>query len=401
LIRITKKIVIGIILLPFIILVRILSPLVLVRFGNLRNHTIGTLALHAETYLMDKEMHVIQPKSIDIFFHTKPYANVAFNKMLERKLKIYSVAELLYAVNSKVPGSKKHVAHLGTGEFDKIRNHHRAYTSTKPHFSLTHEQIKLCEKIMFDETGIEPDDKFICFCSRTSNYLRKLHESGEIRSKSDLLNDSPRDSSIYNYVDSAEALANRGYYVFRMGAVVDENMKFNNNKIFDYANTFRSELLDIYLSSKCTFFLSDTTGLHCIPFMFRRPVANANMFTYHVTNVWGGVFIPKMYWLINENRYMTISEVISSGGASLGSSDWDDYAKNMNVVYKENSSDEILDLSIEMDKRLSGEWLDNAEDIERQEIFWSHFEGFDFSFGGPIKAVIASSFLRKHENYIN
>ncbi len=65
----------GVLVLPLVLLARLLRPFVLIRFGNLRNHTIGTLAHHAETYMCDRELGVLQPKSIDFIYHTEPRAN--------------------------------------------------------------------------------------------------------------------------------------------------------------------------------------------------------------------------------------------------------------------------------------------------------------------------------------
>ena len=391
----------GILVLPMVLLARLLRPLILVRFGNLRNHTIGTLALHAETYMCDRELRVRQPKSIDFFFHTDPRANRVLDRMLARRLNVTPLARYCYAVNSRIPGYNDHICILGSGELDRQRDHYRAYTQTKPHFDLSEREKEKARRILREDIGVPQGAEIICFCSRTSSYLRKLHENQEIRTNDEVAATSPRDSSIENYLAAAEALARRGYYVLRMGAVVDERIHSSHERVIDYATHHRSELLDIFLCSECRFFLSDTTGLHCIPFMFRRPVANANHFSFLVTNVWGGVFIPKKYWLVNERRFMTVHEIVETVGGLLDSGNWDNYAKRMGVEFVENTPEEILDLAVEMDDRLRGTWRDTPEDEEMQRVFWSAFEDFPFSFGRPIHARIATTFLRRHPDYIS
>lgn len=390
----------GLLVLPLVLLARLLRPFVLIRFGNLRNHTIGTLAHHAETYMCDRELGVLQPKSIDFFFNTEPRSNRVLDRMLARRLSVTPLARYCCAVNSRIPGGKNHTCVLGSGKLDQRRDFHRAYTQTKPHYRLSEKETRMAQRILRDEIGVPEGAEFVCFCSRTSSYLRWLHRGEEVRTKEQLPETTPRDSSIENYLPAAEELARRGYYALRMGAVVDEAIEPGHERVIDYATHHRSELMDIYLCSQCRFFLSDTAGLHCIPFMFRRPVANANFFSFMVTNVWDGVFIPKKYWLVNERRFMTVREIVETGGGLLSSGNWDDYAQRMAVEFVENSPEEIVDLAIEMDVRLKGEWQDTPEDEERQRLFWSAFEGFPFSFGGPVQARIASTFLRRNPDFL-
>ncbi len=390
----------GVLVLPLVLLARLLRPFVLIRFGNLRNHTIGTLAHHAETYMCDRELGVLQPKSIDFFYHTEPRANRVLDRMLARRLLVTPLTRSCYAVNSRIPGGEDHICVLGSGELDRKRDFHRAYTQTKPHFGLSEKETRAARRILRDEIGVPEDAEFVCFCSRTSSYLRRLHANEEVRTKQQLPDTTPRDSSIENYLPAAEELARRGYYALRMGAVVDEAIDPGHERVIDYATHHRSELMDIYLCSQCRFFLSDTTGLHCIPFMFRRPVANANFFSFLVTNVWGGVFIPKKYWLVGERRFMTVREIVETGGGVLDSGSWDGYAQRMGVEFVENTPEEIVDLAIEMDERLKGTWRDTPEDEEMQRLFWSAFEGFPFSFGGKIEARIATTFLRRNPDFL-
>ena len=82
-----------------------------------------------------------------------------------------------------------------------------------------------------------------------------------------------RDFKIKNFKEAAEALANRGYYVFRMGAKVNEKLKSNNKKIIDYANSnLRSEFMDIFLGAKCNFCISTGHGFDMLPYVFNKPI---------------------------------------------------------------------------------------------------------------------------------
>ena len=87
-----------------------------------------------------------------------------------------------------------------------------------------------------------------------------------------------RDSEIDNYLLAAEALTERGYFVFRMGVVANKPMKSNNSKIIDYVNTeLRSDFMDVYLGAKCSFCVSTKHGFEEVPLIFGRPIAFLGM----------------------------------------------------------------------------------------------------------------------------
>ena len=60
---------------------------------------------------------------------------------------------------------------------------------------------------------------------------------------------------------SAEALADRGFYVIRMGKKVNAAINSSQPNVIDYAtNGMRSDFMDIYLGAKCSFCISSNFG---------------------------------------------------------------------------------------------------------------------------------------------
>jgi putative glycosyltransferase (TIGR04372 family) len=383
-----------------VLLSRMLRPSLLIRFGNLRNHTIGTLSLQAEGYVADRELGLL-PKSLDLFFHTEPRANRVLDRLIERQLHVMPLVRYAQAINAKLPGAKKHIVELGNAERDRLRDHHRAFTSTQQHFSLNAAEVAEARRELRAACDIPDDARFICFFSRTSSYLKHLHVGGEIRRAEEIPTSNIRDSSILDYLPAAEELARRGYWCFRMGAVVDEAIPLRHEQIIDYANRFRSELLDIYLVSHCDLILSDTTGLRDLAFMFRRPTATANCFNLLLLHSWAGVFMPKKYILERENRLFTLRELIMNGGGPAAPSQWPAYAAKLGLRIEDNSSDEVLEMTCEAIERLNGTWIETPEDLARQERVRSLYAGQSLELGGPMKAVLSSSFLRRHPDYLS
>ncbi|MBS4047986.1 MAG: TIGR04372 family glycosyltransferase [Alphaproteobacteria bacterium] len=382
-----------------VLLSRLLRPFLLIRFGNLRNHTIGTLSLQAEGYVADRDLGLL-PKSLDLFFHTDPRANRVLDRLLERQLHVTPLARYAQAINGRLPGSRDHIVELGNAERDRARDHYRAFTETQQHFALNTAEISEARRQLRAACGIPDDARFICFFSRTSSYLKHLHAGGEIRRPEEIPTSNIRDSSILDYLPAAEELAKRGYWCFRMGAVVDETIPLRHERIIDYANSFRSELLDIYLISHCDLILSDTTGLRDLAFMFRRPTATANCFNLLLLHSWAGLFMPKKYILERENRLFTLKELIANDGGPTSPAQWPSYAARLGLRIEDNSPEEILEMAIEAIERHSGNWIDTAEDQARQARVQKLYAGQSLELGGPMNAVLSSSFLRRHPHYL-
>lgn len=394
------NILLALLCVPLVLLARLLRPIIRVRFGNLRNHTIGTYSLHAEGYMADRDMGLLPPRTLDIFYHTEPRANRVLDRLIERRLRVWSLARYCSAINARIPGGAPHVVTLGDAERDGARNHFLAYTQTPQHFSLTAAEIAEARQQLKQHCGIPDDAKFICFFSRTSSYLRELHKGGTVRRPDEIPLHNIRDSAIETFLPAAEELARRGYWCFRMGAVVDEVITPGHERVIDYANRFRSELLDIYLMSHCALILSDTTGLCDLSFMFRRPAAIANLFNMSILHSWSGLLMPKKFIVTREDRLFTLPELLASGGGPSSPSVWPEYAERHGLHLVDNSAEEILDLAMEMDDRLAGRWVESELDISRKARVAALFDGYPQQLGGPLKSIFSSSYLRRHPDFL-
>ena len=139
----------------------------------------------------------------------------------------------------------------------------------KPHISFNNEEKIKGEEIL-REFGIPESAKFVCLIVRDSAYLDRYKD----QTLKDFSYHNYRDYDIDNFLLAAEELANRGYYVFRMGVKVHKPLKSSNPKIVDYANSkMRSDFMDIYLSANCTFGVTTSTGLDAVFYVFRKPAA--------------------------------------------------------------------------------------------------------------------------------
>ena len=68
-----------------------------------------------------------------------------------------------------------------------------------------------------------------------------------------------------NFIKAAVKIAEKGYYVIRMGKGVSAEFQSKNNKIIDYAFNFQSDLMDIWLPANCDFMITTGGGLTLYP----------------------------------------------------------------------------------------------------------------------------------------
>ena len=67
---------------------------------------------------------------------------------------------------------------------------------------------------------------------------------------------------------------------------------------------------------------------------------------------------------------MKFSEIMN---LAFGGKDTNSIFESMNLILIENSPQEILHATLEMEERLAGKWQGSQEDLGLQERFWSLF----------------------------
>ena len=80
---------------PVVIIIRCLSPFLVIRFGQLRAERIGHFAGNTELYLCERDLGTYGSKTHDIFYVLPPICNNQLKKMWERSLNISPFAYLL------------------------------------------------------------------------------------------------------------------------------------------------------------------------------------------------------------------------------------------------------------------------------------------------------------------
>lgn len=285
-------------------------------------------------------------------------------------------------------------------EFDKYWNNYADRNKdafiesdhTVQYFSFTEEEKREGERKK-DLMGV--NSPFVCVSSRDSKYLSVTIPAADTRYH------DYRDSDINKLKSSAVYLAEKDIVAVRMGRYVQGAVDFDN--CIDYANKYYDELMDIVLLKDCKFFIGDANGICVLPMVMDKPLALKNVVPIFL-DIWGwsqmnsqSLYIFKKYYKRDEDRFLSVREMMQV--EKRIKFDGRRYAK-MGIDVIENNEEEILDLTIEMNERLEGTWVETAEDIELQNKFenllseWCLQENLTWS--ALLHAKVGALFLRKN-----
>lgn len=375
-----------------VVLIRVLRPWVGVRFGKLTSVRIGHFAANTEVYLCERDagLHGSGTRTVDIFCHTQAVCNVQLRTMWDRVLTVSPLVMFADMLSRRLPGAKDHVVPMR--ELTGDRDIHGLVARTPPHLSWTPEEEARGEREL-RRMGVPEGAPFVCFAARDKAYL----DQGVIPS-SDWRYHDYRNADIANYLPAVAEAARRGSVALRMGAIVERPLDCGGNpRIIDYATKYRTDFLDIYLLSRCRFFLGDTAGLFLVPFVFRRPVVLVNYICIEHVPEWGArdLFIPKKLWLRGERRFLTYREILEKG---IGGYYYTEQYGRLGVEPIENTADEITAVVSEMEARLDGTWRPCDEDDELQARFWSLYGAIPVRKASPPR--IGAAFLRQNRDLL-
>ena len=359
-------------------LVRLLEPIVLIRFGTLFVSRPGHLTGNTECYLCERDAKKL--KTFDIWCPVGEPANPYLLHMFSRVIPIWRWAAIMNAVGKRWKWWEKHT--FSDAQWGRDINN--LMERSPSHLSFTFSEEKR-GRIGLRALGIPEGAKLVCIINRDPIYL-KVKEPAQDYSYHDF-----RDSDINNYRQAALALMERDYYVIRMGVHVDGPMKLQAPKFIDYAASGkRSDFMDIYLGAKCEFCISNGTGFDGIPMIFRRPICFVNEAPFEYLSTWmvNSLAIWKHHW--KDGKRMSVQEILAAKAGLFFKSEH--YAA-AGISLEQNTPEEIKEAVLEM--------LELSQDS--QKWFWSQYPRSSSPFNGlplhgEIRLRIGAKFLEQYKN---
>ena len=319
--------------------------------------------------------------------------------MWKRKIHINDVAKPLYWLNNILrPGCSDFIAEMPSYHWDPYGYYDRFPSHLD--FTKKEEERGLAQ---LKEMGIGPDDPFVCIHVRDVNYLTVTRPYNPKLTNNRRVWDF-RDSNVNNYGLAARTLADLGYHVIRMGKHVTEPFSSDHPKIIDYASECQSDFMDVFLASKCTFFIGQNSGGSALPMVFRRPMVFVNIFPVaeigHCSYT-RGISILKKYYSKQLGRYLKFREIFDLGLSQYAVVMPNDIRKNneLDLEILDNSPEEINETVLEMHRYLNSDSRSNQETPEFHDQFLSIVKSYpeDVPLAGEYTRIaVGSHFLKSN-----
>ena len=378
------------------ILLRVLRPVVTIRFRNMPADEIGPLTVVSQHYLRIKETQ--QKKRQLDFWYLKDSVKVSNDYMLnfvKSQIKVHSsrFIELVAAISEKLPGAQHHQIEseiritLLEGVGKKLKLPQKDCDSSSGYVK---------------KIGIDPQKEFIALMVRDGAYKSDIVQANtQVRTDKEIY----RNQDINDYLQVAEKFASMNVQIVRMGAKVERPFTSNSPLIIDYASTgMRTEASDIYLASECAMCISTNLGFDHIAAMSGklRVITNQALIIQASTLFYStDVFILQRFIERSSGRLLTLSESLQF--EEIRNLDWYHKVIDRGLDFVRNTPEEILEASLEGWQRSKGQWVDSPEGLELQAKYWHIYDTFfpehkdRFLNGRP---HVGTSFLRNNKSWL-
>jgi putative glycosyltransferase (TIGR04372 family) len=258
-------------------------------------------------------------------------------------------------------------------------------TNTSLHFT---EDEETKGRELLNSMGIDNNvDWFVCIHSRDNRYL-STHFPEKNWSYHNY-----RDSDINDFHKAIQFIIDNGGFVIRMGSEVELPLTFHHEKVVDYSHNYCSDFMDIFLISKCKFFLGTSAGICDVATVLNKPRLSVNYSPFGVA-LFGkdSFYIPKKLKNKETGKYLSLSEFLNrEWDKEWADSDWLD--KHC-FEYEDNTPDEILAATKEMLYRVEGVFRMSDEETDLMKKYSDLFRPKNLSFNN--KTPVGLDFLKKN-----
>ncbi len=206
---------------------------------------------------------------------------------------------------------------------------------------------------------------FVCIALPEKTYYEtKMDREHPVSESTDLFSAFPAWESYFKCIKS---LNDAGFDVLRMGQMVDSEINQRSCKIIDYANKSRSEFGDVWLLGNCKFVIAGAgTGIYWPASALNKPSLLTDSYGLFNTS-YGQLDLktPQLAWSRSEKKLMPFSWMIEQGEG------WGHKRSLIehDIEIVKNTSEEINEVVLEMNKRLDDTWIETEEDTELQNRF--------------------------------
>ena len=244
----------------------------------------------------------------------------------------------------------------------EFRNYQLLYKMTmeskESEFSLGIKTISFSEKqkkygeCVLNRMPIPKNKKIVSIFARDSSFLSQIDQ------KKDWSYHSYRDSDIETYIGAIKYLINKNYVVLRIGSEYSKKINFIDENYFEYSlSEFKSGFMDLYVPYISDFIIGSSSGATNVSLLFNTPLLAVNSAPFMESPVGkDDLFIQKKL-IDSKGKIIPYKDIISD--SRYYSYDGNKMEQLYGIKYLDNSAEEILDATIEMNNIVNGKFALN------------------------------------------
>jgi hypothetical protein len=266
-------------------------------------------------------------------------------------------------------------------------------SKSPPLFSLTGNDEKYCTRF-FENKNLKLDRPFILCSNRSSGNIN--FKKSDSRELSEHKRYGYRNSSFATLIPTIQDLLDKGYIVIKVGSASGLS-KISSDRYFDLSAQpafERNILLDLFLFSRCLFFIGDTSGNYSLAQAFRKPICFFNFVPLGHFHSWGknSISIFKNIKNSKTGKLQKFSHILKYQYGYEIHNDKSNQARK----YISNTKKEILETVKEMEARISGKAYNFDEGLQRQfqKLFTPSY------LHQSVDARCGDYFLKKYEHLL-
>ncbi len=356
-----RELVNGIWAIPFVLLIRALRPMVLIRLGTLFSARIGHFASDGAEQVARLQQQ--PPNTVDLYW-LGPTSNSQWERMIRRSLSVHSWVRYLDWWNKALPGGSAHERPSSSTRSRDVEGLYARHDVKIP-FLPTETDKALA---WLRGKGWSDGEPFVCLLVRDAAYLANdpFQGDGSPSAYERWGYHDYRDSDIDTYIPAIRWLAEQGVWVIRMGKLMEKPLPNGIEHVIDYAfDPGKSDLLDIWLFANCTGCITTSSGPDEVSVLYDRPLLYVNALPFGLFVSWSRtIWVPKRLRWSGTRRELSILEYLANC--------WWTSAEYQaaGILIVNLSSEEILVAVQEFWQRCLETWQDTPEDQARQDEFW-------------------------------
>jgi putative glycosyltransferase (TIGR04372 family) len=340
---------------PLVILMRLLTPFLTIRAGQVFSARIGH-------FVTDSFEHVVRRKLLPVnafdFLSFGEVSNVQWAEMIKREIRIFgSWTKFVGEWNRIIPGGKLNAL---PSSFTDSRDLEGLFVRNSMKLPFTDSESIVAEEYLLKK-GWQPGEPYICLLVRDDSYIKSFQKKPK-----DANERYSRDSDVKTYIPAILWLIEQGVWVLRMGKVMAHPVGLSSKYFIDYAfDPERSDLLDVWLFANCNATISTGTGPDVISLVYQRPILFLNV--AYLTDFWSYAYctwVPKWLYWKNDGNLLSITEQIEAGGYT------DSQFDSAGIRLVDLDESEILcEVKLFWD-RINGTYVDTDGERILQDRFW-------------------------------